>query len=176
MTPHNVIRKIRECIRLLEAHPAPALERILSRRETTLRHSAIHEFAALNGWKVVSSDKGFPPEKIGDRNGGEHWSLSHQIFDHVIYFRAAGKNAAIATQPYNNCRREANTLAKKLGLALHIPHNPKASFHYPGETFFFVFTSQNCAVKWLPEQMTAPAPKKAASSKMKEINSPLAGG
>ena len=160
--PPNVIRKIRDCIRLLEAHPAPALEQTLSRRETTLRHSAINEFAVLNGWKAVSSDKGFPPEKIGHRNRGERWSPSPQIFDHVIYFRAAGKNAAIVTQPYNNCRREANALAKKLGLALHIPPNPKASFHYPGETFLFVFTLQNCVVKWLPEQVIAPLAKKAS--------------
>jgi hypothetical protein len=175
MTPHNVIRKIRECIRLLEAHPAPALERILSRRETTLRHSAIHEFAALNGWKVVSSDKGFPPEKIGDRNGGEHWSLSHQIFDHVIYFRAAGKNAAIVTQPNKNRSREANALAKKLGLALHVPPNPKASFHYPGETFFFVFTLPNCVVKWLPEQTKTPTAEEVTNGKVDESISPSGG-
>jgi hypothetical protein len=31
-------------------------------------------------------------------------------------------------------------------------------------------------VKWLPEQMVAPVSKKAASSKIKEINSPLEGG
>lgn len=163
--PPNVIRKISDCIRLLEAHPAPALEQTLSRRETTLRHSAINEFAALNGWKAVSSDKGFPPEKIGHRNRGERWSLSHQIFDHVIYFRAAGKNAAIVTQPYNNCRREANALAKKLGLALHIPPNPKASFHYPGETFLFIFTLPDCVVKWLPGQIETLAPKKAAAKR-----------
>lgn len=173
--PANVIRKIRDCIRLLEAHATPALDQTLSRRETTLRHSAINEFAALNGWKAVPSDKSFPPEKIGHRNRGERWSLSQQIFDHVIYFRAAGKNAAIVTQPYNNCRREANILAKKLGLALHIPPNPKASFHYPGHTFFFVFTLPNCTVNWLPEQMKAPVQKKAASSKAKEYPSPFAG-
>ena len=152
----NLIHKISECIRLLGVHPAPALERTLSRRESTLRRSAINEFAVLNGWKAVSSDKGFPPEKIG-RRGNVDFYEKPSFFDHVIYFRAAGRNTAIVTQPYHSCHREIAALAEKLGLAWHVPPNPKASFHYPGHTFFFVLTSPDCVVKWLPEQIKAPA-------------------
>ena len=37
-------------------------------------------------------------------------------------------------------------------LALHLPPDPLASIHYPGETLFIVITKAGVAVKWLPDQ------------------------
>ena len=78
--------------------------------------------------------------------------------DHCLGFRADGKNVAVVTQPYHYDRAhydrpdDARAWFADRGLAVHIPPDPFASFHFPGETFFIVITKTGAGVKWLPEQ------------------------
>ena len=46
-------------------------------------------------------------------------------------------------------------LCEDLGLMLHVPPNPKASFWYPGRANFWVVTGPDFGeVRWLDEQLT----------------------
>ena len=76
------------------------------------------------------------------------------FFDHPLYFQIGRRNAAIVTQPYRKISEmEAHRpWAAGLGLALHIPPDPLASFWYPGYAIFAVLTAAGTAVQWLPEQ------------------------
>ena len=88
-----------------------------------------------------------------DYNDFNEGILTQEIFDHASYYRVPGLCAAIVGEPYNDCRTKAAALAAKLGLALHIPANPKASIWYPDATFFLVFTTREHVMRWLPEQV-----------------------
>jgi hypothetical protein len=142
----SMLSEISECIE--QIHQRPGLD---EGHELYQRDAAAKRFAALNGWSWSKYDRGFLLEKIG-RRGGLDTGLPQWIFDHALFFRANGVNAAIIGQPYQDYCDEARELAKNHGLALHIPPNPKASFHYPGHTFFLVFTRPDHAIEWLPEQ------------------------
>ncbi len=75
--------------------------------------------------------------------------------DHCIWYRAAGRCAAIVAQPYSSAAKDehAKEVAAQHGVACHIPPHPLASFHFPGATKFYVFTSLDHQIVWLPEQM-----------------------
>ena len=125
----------------------------LHRETVRLEHEALELFAALNGWKTT--DKAFAVDDIGTHR---RRLLLHsvEIFDHLHFFRdQSGRNAALVTQPYNDHLTEAAALAAEAGLALHVPPCPRASFWYPGQTYFLLFTAIGHEVRWLPEQEVA---------------------
>lgn len=100
------------------------------------------------------------PDAIGQRNDR---ALGHgpdcylpdggRFLDHCIGFRANGKNVAVLTQPYSHVDLDAvRRWAADRGLVLHVPPDPLASIHYPGETLFIVITQPGVEVQWLPDQ------------------------
>lgn len=117
-----------------------------------LKLKAAHQFSTLNGWRFTWSS--FSPEDIGKRFRGK--CPPHDLFDHPLFFRGDGRNAALVGQPYYPdtewLRREGEALAAKLELVFSIAPNPMASFHYPGNAFFAVLHPRNHVVQWLPEQ------------------------
>jgi hypothetical protein len=107
-------------------------------------------FADINGWILQGSH--CHPEMLGKRNRMPyHYSSLPSVYDHIIGYRRDGLNIAIVTQPYSFDDKERIMLTRN-GLELHIPPDPKASFHYPGRTFFIVVTKPGVTVNWLPEQ------------------------
>jgi hypothetical protein len=124
------------------------------RQVENLTNAALREFAALNEWRETKSI--FGPEDIGRRTHGRQQLLSDNVFDHVHFFKRDRRNAAIVTQPYFDASKEAAEMANDAGIAFHVARIPKASFHYPGATYFFVFAERDHKMRWLPEQMVRP--------------------
>ena len=132
-------------------------ERRLSDAHREAKLKAYAAFAALNGWKVDYSS--LHPDALGRRSReslyNEHGlgTPGERLFDHDVNFRADGKNVAILTQPYDHVDLDAvRTWAVGRGLEAHVPPDPLASVHYPGETYFIVITKPGVTVKWLPDQ------------------------
>jgi hypothetical protein len=114
-------------------------------------------FGQLNGWHTGPDVHQFNVSDIGKRSaawrrGGDP-SLDHRLFDHSIFYRGQGKCAALVTQPYNDPIDALLKLANSCGVVCHIPPYPKASLHSPGSTHFYVFTSPEHRIVWLPEQI-----------------------
>ncbi|MGB6399244.1 MAG: hypothetical protein WBF73_26740 [Bradyrhizobium sp.] len=147
----STLREIREAIDRKPRIPYEAQD---------LREFAIKRLAHLNGWNAGPHIRCFRPEDIGKRSGEFH--NSHDvIWDHVVYFRAGGKCAAILTEPYDHVTMEDFALAEKLdglanacGVAWHIPPHRAASTWFPGYTISIVFTASGHVMRWLPEQLT----------------------
>ncbi|SRR5258706_11791006 len=140
------------------------------------RKRVIAAFAELNGWYRVSSQN-FRPQDIGKQRGnswfdghgryGEdraHEYMMHESFDHGLWFRQKlgrghWRNIAIVGQPYDGAfeskdgRPRLDAYCARHRLKWVMAPNPKASFHYPGETLFLVVTLPEVEVKWLPEQI-----------------------
>jgi hypothetical protein len=125
----------------------------------SLKQEAAEEFGRLNGWKV--SNRAFHPLSIigqrprrtafGDFDQYQYLGIPY-LFDHPIWYRGDGTYsrgyAAIVAQPYHHIG------ACQYRLARHVPPSPKASIHYPGETYFVVFTAPEVtSIRWLPEQL-----------------------
>ena len=115
------------------------------------------KFAEFNGWEISSSP--FTPDSISfDSAFWEPDAYSH-FMDHPLYFKdkETGICVAIVGQPYadsiDRLRPELNAVAEKYGLRWHVPPNPTASFHLPGQTLFIVMTLPDVEIVWLPEQM-----------------------
>jgi len=73
--------------------------------------------------------------------------------DHTRWFWHAHRPAMIVSEPYY--ARELSAMrarVERLGLELHHPPNPYASFHYPGRTVFAVIARPGRGVRWLDEQ------------------------
>ena len=123
-----------------------------------LKQQAVEAFGALNGWRKARNSHEI--EDIGKRcaktkNFAARSELSEKIFDHCVWYRGNGKCAAIVAQPYGHVKDDdAKALAAEHGVAVHTPPHPLASFHFPAETKFFVFTLPDHEMVWLPEQIT----------------------
>jgi hypothetical protein len=128
-------------------------------RQRELQRQAAQEFAALNGWRW--SKRQFPIQTLAV--GGTQDGLTYprlfdlRLFDHPVFFREIARPyraAAIVGQPYGTKPDEARAIAAKIGLELHMPPNPTASWWYPGYARFFCFTRPEVAcVRFLPEQI-----------------------
>lgn len=109
----------------------------LEQRQRELRDAAAEAFAALNGWRVA----------------GRKFSSREPVRPY--------RSVAIVGQPYytqygdgrDMTIEQARELAVRFGLALHVPPNLTASWHYPEWTRFVVPTRPGTAVRFLPEQM-----------------------
>jgi hypothetical protein len=121
-----------------------------------LKTTAGHRFGTINGWHTGSDVRSFNVRDIGKRQGQSCDHLSSATFDHPIWYRGAGRCAAIVAQPYPHTDDDADALAiaAKHGVACHMPPCARASFHYPGSTLFYVFTSLEHQIVWLPEQIS----------------------
>jgi hypothetical protein len=122
---------------------------------TPIQDAVARRFAELNGWKL--SRREFVPELIGTRRYGTYgveWGVGNDLADHCLYFRADKTNTAILTQPYLKVAEIERFRAwtDHLGLALHLPPDPYASFWFPGYATFVVLTVAGGEVRWLPEQ------------------------
>jgi len=128
-------------------------------------------FAALNGWKVAGHTP-CHPDALGRRNREFLYRECElglpddgRLFDHCISFRANGRNVAIVTQPYRHVDLGATrTWATGRGLVLHVPPDPLASIHFPGQTYFIVITTPGVEVQWLPDQDGRPAARWKAAA------------
>jgi hypothetical protein len=125
----------------------------LIQHERDLQEQARAEFAKLNGWSPRYASE-FQLYQIADR-APMHW-WDRNIFDHLLFFKAHKRPAAIIGRPYidKNDRwfNQAAILADRLGLALHIPPVPMACIHRPGGCAFLVFTRHEHSIRWFPEQ------------------------
>lgn len=124
----------------------------IHRAHSKLIDAAEHLFGQINGWSVANRD--FRICDIGKRVG-EFSVHDTSLLDHCIWYRAAGRCAAIVAQPYALPSNDnyARSAADQAGVALHIPPHPFASFHYPNGTRFYVFTQVGHEIVWLPEQI-----------------------
>jgi hypothetical protein len=154
----------------------------LEQRQRELRDAAAEAFAALNGWRVAG--RKFSSRALARRAVGCDWQ-SRQDFlggsgptDHAVCFREPVRpyrSVAIVGQPYytqygdgrDMTIEQARELAVRFGLALHVPPNLTASWHYPEWTRFVVFTRPGTAVRFLPEQMLV-APKALRPSQSRQ--------
>ena len=122
--------------------------------------AAAHAFAHLNGWKLKAGAP-FNLSHIGLSiharlvpDYGRH-RQDRRLLDHPLWFTAARRCVAAVGQPYDwedDEIEECRAHLSGLGLALHIPPDPFASIHYPGNTLFLVVTQPGVDVRWLPEQ------------------------
>jgi hypothetical protein len=156
------IRKLRDEANLIaRQNPHHPKLRLIHAHSRELETQAAQGFAALNGWHLT--DREFATGTLA--RGGPHVSReeqfnigisSHELFDHCVYFRELERPyraAAIVTQPYNTDLDQARELAAEIGLALHAPPKPTASWWYPGWARFFCLTRPgHAAVRFLPEQ------------------------
>jgi hypothetical protein len=126
-----------------------------------LMATAIQRFASINGWHTDRNVRAFNVEDIGKRQARSYLiDQGTDMFDHPVYYRGGGKCAAIVAQPYPHSHDDAADAAgilaitAKHGVACHIPPCARASFHYPGGVLFYVFTSLDHHIVWLPEQIS----------------------
>jgi hypothetical protein len=84
-----------------------------------------------------------------------------ECFDHGLWFRQKldgrrWRNIAIVGQPYyvgDEGGAKLDAQCERHGLKWVMAPNQKASFHYPGATFFLVVTLPKIDGQWLPEQL-----------------------
>jgi hypothetical protein len=127
-----------------------------------LHQEARAAFARLNGWVVVQSSSRWEHLIPRERRGQDKtpWGWGHfvgGVSNHDFACRepeSPNRITAVVCQPYNDHVAEAGAAAERLGLAIHVPPDPRASIHYPGRTQFIVFTRPGVTVRWLPEQTT----------------------
>jgi hypothetical protein len=136
-----------------------------------LKINAIKSFAKLNDWYF--SRKGFELEELARKHGWKpypnysayyryqlrmQWQrgIGTRIWDHSVYFRKGQRiPAAVALQPYHVTSIEIEKAKlNEAGLDIYIPPIPKASFHYPGETFMLLIAPIGININWLPEQVS----------------------
>jgi hypothetical protein len=156
MTPHDPDHGLAAIRHLLHEQTAKGLSAPIRDRErltrqlSELRLAVAEQFADLNGWQLYQPGVSFRPQDIGQRCG-QSFTGGHGI-DHALYFRGSGVCAAIASQPYDDVEDQAEKLAERYSLTLHVPPHPKASIWFPGWTRFLVLTTGGHRVRWLPEQ------------------------
>jgi hypothetical protein len=63
-----------------------------------LARGAVHRFGAINGWYTDPNVRSFNVGSIGKRSGRSCDHLSRGTFDHPVWYRGAGKCAAIVWQ------------------------------------------------------------------------------
>lgn len=157
----------------------------LSHRADELRRQAAEEFAALYGWRCSRSHFGVKTLLRGGVHDG--YPRSHfdyrpdlfsvhydDLFDHAVFFRETARPyraVAIIGQPYSTDVAAAIVTAAAIRLALHVPSDIDASWHYPGWTRFFCFTRPEIErVHFLPEQI------EVASEKEPDATEVISGG
>lgn len=127
--------------------------RLVQRVQNELQDAAERHFCEINGWRTGPDVRAFRLRDIGKRSGEQPDEFDTALFDHVIYARADGRCAAVICQPYGHGGEDAaRRLAAEHDVALHVPPNKFASFHFPGATQLFVFTAHDHQMKWLLEQ------------------------
>jgi hypothetical protein len=164
----NEIRRLlheqHEAIQGLDRAQQYAVAASYNRQIDKLQDQARKAFARLNGWIVAGTRSGavrlIPKEKrVSDKMPHEMfgWGFYLQnISDHDFVCKVPGRGGeimAVICQPYDNNITAAKKAAEHYGLAVHVPPNPFASFHFPGWTQFIVFTKPGLEVRWLAEQM-----------------------
>ena len=137
------------------------LRKVLHRQMEGLQQQAAKEFATLNGWR--HSERLFSIKTLS--RGGIHAAPGEiprelyppQLLDHPVYFREVRqpyRPAAVVGQPCDTNVDNGTELAHSLGLDLHAPPNPVASWWYPGWARFFCLTRPGVEVRFLPDQLT----------------------
>ena len=137
------------------------LRKVLHRQMEGLQEQAAKEFAALNGWR--HTERMFSTKTLA--RGGTHAAPGeipgyldpHELLDHCLYFRELRqpyRPVAIVAQPYDVSVEKATEIAHALGLELHAPPNPTASWWYAGWARFFCLTRPGVVVQFLPDQLT----------------------
>ena len=153
-----------EAVRDLPVRQHYAVAEPYNRQINKLCGAAKQAFAHLNGWVVAGTRGGavrlIPKEKrvpTGIRYVTHEWGFYFRgISDHDFVCKMPGRGGeimAVICQPYNDHVAAAKKAAEFYSLAVHIPPNPFASIHYPGQTQFLVFTKPGVEVRWLEEQM-----------------------
>jgi hypothetical protein len=164
-TPLLNIRDTLDSIRL-----ASSSESVTDRRAIRLLNdqlqgqcdSAARRFASLNGWTFRSNGRPFGLREIALHGPRGTFHTKTTIFDHTILMVRHRRPAAIVCQPYSRdraCLAEAAALAELHDIALHVPPHVRASIHYPSWALFFVFTSRDHEIRWLPEQVVGIKPR-----------------
>jgi hypothetical protein len=156
MTPHDPDHGLAAIRHLLHEQTAKGLsapvrdrER-LTRQLSELRVAVAEQFADLNGWQLYQPGCSFRPGDIGRRSGQ---TFTGGCIEHALYFRGTGVCAAIASQPYDEVEDQAEKLAERYSLTLHVAPHPKSSIWFPGWARFLVLTKPGHRVCWLPEQL-----------------------
>lgn len=115
------------------------------------------EWGDLNDLRVGKASFGprmLSGQRVHSREETYHDESDFPGCDHSTRFVHQGAPAAIVTEPYDDPRDVLESFVRPLGLVVHQPPNPYASFWYPGQTMFLVITKPSFGeVKWLPEQL-----------------------
>jgi hypothetical protein len=149
---------VTRCDRSQQYAVAAAYDREIDKRQQTAQKA----FARQSGWIVTQSligaERLIPREKRG--RGDTWWGWGRfvgAVSDHDFACREPKRPyriTAVVCQPYDDHVAAAEAVAERLGLAVHVPPDPRASIWYPGVTQFIVFTRPGVEVKWLEEQHT----------------------
>ena len=119
----------------------------------------LEEWGAAN--KLILADKEFDPHSLASPEANRalpryypdgQWPAA----DHVTCFvNANGEPTALTTEPSPSPELlDLQTLARRLGLTIHVPPNPRASLLNPGWAAFLVIAPPNLGrVRWLQEQI-----------------------
>jgi hypothetical protein len=147
---------VTRCDRSQQYAVAAAYDREIEKRQ----QAAQKAFARRNGWIVTQSligaERLIPREK---RPEGTWWGWGRfvgAVSDHDFACREPKRPyriTAVVCQPYNDRVAEAEAVAERLGLAVCVPPDPRASIWHPGSTQFIVFTRPGVEVRWLKEQI-----------------------
>lgn len=159
---------------LLGADASSAAKRTAVADDTAEYYRLHKEWAALNGLK--ESGVAFGPRKLAGLPVGHYPRVSDDTWgypgcDHGTFYKKRRRPAAIVIEPYDgegdnvflgeDGERESvdpfgatRDYLRPLGLVLHTPPNPYASFWYPGLARLAVVTREEFGpVFWLPEQL-----------------------
>jgi len=123
-------------------------DRIYGHQTERIINDAVR-FGTLNGWQW--STRGFPLHRLGVR-GALWWELDHEVFDHLFYYWAERKPAAVATMPYCGNFYNARRMAGKYEVDVFEAPKPQSGWWKPGDSDLFVFVRRGTVVRWLPEQ------------------------
>jgi hypothetical protein len=155
MIADNVLRNVCEYDRHDDGHGLPGQCRLCGAMK-----AAVAAFAAINGWKL-SRTLSRNPGDLGRATREPHKGLysgndpDYRLFDHVLWFKAASRFVAAVGQPYDygasKIDKERARLRKR-GFVVHVPPDPLASLHNPGNATFMVVSKPGVTVRWLPEQ------------------------
>jgi hypothetical protein len=148
---------IREIDRTYRAYSGRQDDRRLGREHTKAQDAAREAFARANGWHEAAW--GWPALDCVGRGSNyqspdRYSARADSIFDHLMAFSAKQRIVALVGQPYMKAEDipSTRTLVAERGLSLHVPPDPFASIHYPGETLFLVVTKPETSVAFLPDQ------------------------
>jgi hypothetical protein len=120
------------------------------------KYAARKELGRLNGWSL--SRDAFSIDRIGKTQAHYRYAREplQQVFDHVSYYRANRRCAAILTEPYRHITLEqARQVVEDFALTfvdVYAPPDILASTHFPGATICLVFAARGLTINWLPDQ------------------------